>query len=155
MELDLRCLREARIIGVTTSGLARNIELLQRVGAKVILYEEAGEVLEAHTLTALLPGIEHAILIGDHEQLRPQTNNFELKHDNPRRKRYSLDISLFKRLVRPQTGNLPLPLSTLKIQRQMHPSISKLVRVPLYPDLQDHPSVSEYPGVDGMRDRLY
>lgn len=154
-ELDLRCLREAHVIGVTTSGLARNIELLQRVRAKVMLCEEAGEVLEAHTLTALLPGIEHAILIGDHEQLRPQINSYELQHDSPRGKRYSLDISLFERLVRPQMGNFQVPLSTLKTQRRMHPSISELVRVPLYPDLQDHPLVSEYPQVDGMRDRLY
>lgn len=154
-ELDLRCLREAHIIGVTTSGLARNIELLQRVQAKVMLCEEAGEVLEAHTLTAFLPGIEHAILIGDHEQLRPQINNYELQHDNPRGERYSLDISLFERLVKPQIGKVQVPLSTLKTQRRMHPSISELVRVPLYPDLQDHPSVSEYPEVDGMRDRLY
>ncbi|RDL33045.1 Uncharacterized protein BP5553_08484 [Venustampulla echinocandica] len=154
-ELDLRCLREAHIIGVTTSGLARNIELLQRVRAKVMLCEEAGEVLEAHTLTAFLPGVEHAVLIGDHEQLRPQINNYELQHDNPRGKRYSLDISLFERLVRPQMGNLQLPLSTLKTQRRMHPSISELIKVPLYPDLQDHPSVLEYPEVDGMRDRLY
>ena len=154
-ELDLRCLREAHIIGVTTSGLARNIELLQRVRAKVMLCEEAGEVLESHTLTAFLPGVEHAILIGDHEQLRPQINNYELQHDNPQGKRYCLDISLFERLVRPQTGNLRVPLSTLKTQRRMHPSISELVRVPLYPDLQDHPSVLEYPEVDGMRDRLY
>ncbi|KFY58166.1 hypothetical protein V496_06233 [Pseudogymnoascus sp. VKM F-4515 (FW-2607)] len=154
-ELDLRCLQEAHIIGVTTSGLARNIELLQRVGAKVMLCEEAGEVLEAHTLTAFLPGVEHVILIGDHEQLRPQINNFELQHDNPRGKKYSLDISLFERLVKPQTGRFEVPLSTLKTQRRMHPSISELVRVPLYPDLQDHPSVSDYPEVDGMRHRLY
>ncbi|MCJ1396231.1 hypothetical protein MMC18_009120 [Xylographa bjoerkii] len=154
-ELDLRCLREAHIIGVTTSGLARNIDLLQRVRAKVMLCEEAGEVLEAHTLTAFLPGVEHAILIGDHEQLRPQINNYELQHDNPRGKRYSLDISLFERLVRPQIGNLQVPLCTLKTQRRMHPSISELVRVPLYPDLLDHRSVLEYPEVDGMRDRLY
>ncbi|TGO63802.1 hypothetical protein BELL_1063g00010 [Botrytis elliptica] len=154
-ELDLRCLREAHVIGVTTSGLARNIELLQRVRAKVMLCEEAGEVLEAHTLTALLPGVEHAILIGDHEQLRPQINSYELQHDSPRGKRYSLDISLFERLVKPQMGNFQVPLSTLKTQRRMHPSISELVRVPLYPDLQDHPLVSEYPQVDGMRDRLY
>ena len=154
-ELDLRCLREAHVIGVTTSGLARNIELLQRVRAKVMLCEEAGEVLEAHTLTAFLPGVEHVILIGDHEQLRPQINNYELQHDNPRGKRYSLDISLFERLVRPQLGNLQVPLSTLKTQRRMHPSISELVRVPLYQDLQDHSSVSEYPEVVGMRDRLY
>ncbi|ELR09946.1 hypothetical protein GMDG_04422 [Pseudogymnoascus destructans 20631-21] len=154
-ELDLRCLQEAHIIGVTTSGLARNVELLQRVGAKVMICEEAGEVLEAHTLTAFLPGVEHVILIGDHEQLRPQINNFELQHDNPRGKKYSLDISLFERLVKPQTGSFEVPLSTLKTQRRMHPSISELVRVPLYPDLQDHPSVSEYPEVDGMRHRLY
>lgn len=154
-ELDLRCLREARVIGVTTSGLARNMELLQRVRAKVMLCEEAGEVLEAHTLTALLPGVEHAILIGDHEQLRPQINNYELQHDNPRGKRYSLDVSLFERLVKPEIGNLQVPLSTLKTQRRMHPSISELIRVPLYPNLQDHPSVSEYPEIDGMRDRLY
>jgi superfamily I DNA and/or RNA helicase len=48
-----------------------------------MLCEEAGEVLEAHTLTAFLPGVEHAILIGDHEQLCPQINNYELQHDNP------------------------------------------------------------------------
>ena len=155
MELDLRSLREAHIIGVTTSGLARNIELFQRVRAKVMLCEEAGEVLEVHTLTAFLPGVEHAILIGDHEQLRPQINNYELQHDNPQGKRYSLDISLFERLVRPRVGNLQVPLSILKTQRRMHPSISELVRVPLYPDLQYHPSVLEYPEVDGMRDRLY
>lgn len=154
-ELDLRCLRGAHVIGVTTSGLARNIELLGRVRPKVMLCEEAGEVLEAHTLTAFLPGIEHAILIGDHEQLRPQINNYELQHDNPRGKKYSLDISLFERLVNPQIGNFQVQLSTLKIQRRMHPSVSQLVRVPLYPDLQDHPSVSEYPEVDGMRNRLY
>lgn len=154
-ELDLRCLREAYIIGATTSGLARNIELLQRVNVKVMLCEEAGEVLEAHTLTSFLPGVEHVILIGDHEQLRPQINNYDLQHDNPRGQEYSLDISLFERLVKRQPGNLTVPLSTLKTQRRMHPSISELVRVPLYPDLQDHPSVLEHLEVVGMRDRLY
>lgn len=154
-ELDLRCLRQAHIIGVTTSGLARNIELLQRVRAKVMLCEEAGEVLEAHTLSAFLPGVEHAILIGDHQQLRPQINNYDLQHDNPRGKKYSLDISLFERLVKPHAGSPQVPLSTLKTQRRMHPSISELVRLPLYPDLEDHPSVLEYPEVDGMRERLY
>jgi superfamily I DNA and/or RNA helicase len=87
--------------------------------------------------------------------LRPQINNYELQHDNPRGKKFALDISLFERLVKPSTGNFQVPLNTLKTQRRMHPSISELVRVPLYPDLQDHPSVSEYPEVEGMRDRLY
>jgi len=68
-EIDLRCLEEANVIGITTSGLAQHLNLLKRVPIKVVLIEEAGEVLEAHVLTALLPSIEHAILIGDHLQV--------------------------------------------------------------------------------------
>ena len=154
-ELDLRCLLQSHVIGVTTTGLARKMDVLRRVRAKVLICEEAGEVLEAHILTALLPSVEHAILIGDHEQLRPQINNYELQHDSPNGEKFSLDVSLFERLVKPKNGNSKVLLSTLKIQRRMHPSIAELVRVPLYPELQDHQSVLEYPEVDGMRDRLF
>ncbi|KAH8821861.1 P-loop containing nucleoside triphosphate hydrolase protein [Xylogone sp. PMI_703] len=154
-ELNIRCLQQAHIIGVTTSGLAKNIDMLQRVQSKVVLCEEAGEILEAHTLTAFLPGIEHIILIGDHMQLRPQINNYKLQHDNPRGKKYSLDVSLFERLVMPLEGNVPLPYFDLDMQRRMHPSIAELVRCTLYPKLRDHPSVTRYPEIDGMRHRLY
>lgn len=37
----------------------------------------------------------------------------------------------------------------------MYPSITELIRSTLYPKLQDHPSVSIYPEVDGMRKRLF
>ena len=154
-ERDLRCLIRAHIIGVTTTGLARNLDILRRLRSKVVVFEEAGEVLEAHTLTALLPSVEHAILIGDHEQLRPQINNYEFQYDNPRGAKYSLDISLFERLVHPQPGYPQLPYSSLEVQRRMHPSIAELIRSTLYPKLQDHPSVSTYPEVDGMRKRLF
>lgn len=154
-ELNLRCLLQAHVIGVTTSGLAGNLDVLRRVRAKVMVCEEAAEVLEAHTLTAFLPSVEHAILIGDHEQLRPHINNYELQHDHPKGEKFSLDISLFERLVDPQSGFLKVPYTTLKTQRRMHPSIAELVRVTLYPRLEDHSSVSEYPAVDGMRDRLF
>lgn len=154
-ELDLRCLIRAHIIGVTTTGLARNLDILRRVRAKVVVFEEAGEVLEAHTLTALLPSVEHAILIGDHEQLRPQINNYDFQHDNPRGAKFSLDISLFERLVHPQNGYPRLPCSSLEVQRRMYPSIAQLIRSTIYPKLQDHPSVSTYPEVDGMRERLF
>ena len=154
-ELDLRCLLRAHVIGVTTTGLARNLDVLRRVRAKVLMIEEAGEVLEAHTLTALLPSVEHAILIGDHEQLRPQINNYEFQHENPRGAKFSLDISLFERLIHPQSGYPKLPYSSLEVQRRMYPSIAELIRSTLYPRLRDHPSVSKYPEVDGMRQRLF
>ena len=111
--------------------------------------------MEAHTLTALLPSVEHAILIGDHEQLRPQINNYELQQDHPRSVYYSLDVSLFERFVRPKHGAPELPYCSLKTQRRMHPSISELVRSTLYPQLEDHESVSKHPEVEGMRNRLY
>ena len=101
-ELNLRCLQQAHVIGVTTTGLAKNLDILRRLRSKVMLCEEAGEVLEAHTITALLPQIEHSILIGDHQQLRPQTQNYELQHENPNSEKYSLDVSLFERLVQPK-----------------------------------------------------
>lgn len=98
-EIRLRCLKEANIIGITTSGLAKNVDLLRRVKPKVLLCEEAGEILEAHTLTAFLPSIEHAILIGDHEQLRPQVQNYDLSLESYQGEKYSLDVSTFERII--------------------------------------------------------
>ncbi|PWY90378.1 P-loop containing nucleoside triphosphate hydrolase protein [Aspergillus sclerotioniger CBS 115572] len=155
-EIDLRCLREAEVIGVTTSGLAGNLKMLQRLQSKVVLCEEAGKVLEAHLLTALLPSIEHAILIGDHQQLRPQIQDYNLSRENDRGgEQYSLDRSLFERLVDPDDGGIQIPFSTLETQRRMHPSIAQLVRDTLYPCLEDSPSVLQYPEVCGMRRRLF
>jgi hypothetical protein len=154
-EVDHRVLTSANVIGVTTSGLARNLDLLRRLNCKVLLVEEAGEVLEAHLLTAMLPSIEHAILIGDHQQLRPKAQNYELSCENPR-SQVKMDVSLFERLVRPdENENRAVQYVTLEVQRRMHPSISALIRSTLYPDLQDSPDVAKYPEVSGMRRRLF
>ena len=154
-ELHRRCLSQAHVIGVTTSGLARNLEVLRKLPSKVVVCEEAGEVLEAHILTALLPSIEHAILIGDHEQLRPQICNHELTQEHLRGERFALDVSLFERLVKPRPGEVKLPFTSLRTQRRMHPSIAELIRQTLYPALEDHASVFDYPEVEGIRKRLF
>ena len=155
-EVDLRCLHQANIVGLTTTGLARNLTMLRKLRCKVMVCEEAGEVLEAHILTALLPSVEHAILIGDHLQLRPQINNYELQSTNPRGQQYSLDMSLFERLVEPRTDTESgIPFSKLATQRRMHPSIAELVRTTLYPSLKDGARVAEYPEVVGMKKLLF
>ena len=155
-ELDLRCLQQAKVIGVTTSGLARITDVLGRLEARVLVCEEAGEVLEAQTVTTLLPSIEHAILIGDHLQLRPQIQNYELQSENPRGKQFSLDVSLFERLVAPPEGPaVRIPFSVLETQRRMHPSIAQLIRSTLYPNLKDADAMKKYPEVSGMRKRLF
>jgi len=154
-EVDLRVLNKANVIGVTTSGLARNIGLLRRLNCKVLIKEEAGEIMEAHSLTAMLPSIEHLILIGDHQQLRPKAQNYDLSCENPR-SQTKLDVSMFERLIQPEYQEYtPVPYVSLKTQRRMHPSISTLIRNTLYADLEDSPEVAKYPEVSGMRSRLF
>jgi len=157
-ELDLRCLQQASIVGVTTTGLARIVHLLERLESKVLICEEAGEVLEAHTLSTLLPSIEHVILIGDHLQLRPHIQNYDLQSDSRSGKQYSLDMSLFERLVQPPTDGdtiARVPFSVLETQRRMHPSIAALIQSTLYPTLKNSGPVAQYPEVLGMRKRLF
>lgn len=119
------------------------------------MIEETSEVLEAHTLTTLLSSIEHVILIGDHEQLRSQINNYEFQYENPRGAKFSLNISLFERLIHPQFGYSKLSYNSLEIQRRMYSSIAKLIKFTLYFKLQDHSSVFAYPKIDEMRKRLF
>lgn len=157
-EMHLRCLAQAEVIGATTAGLARRLDMFRRLPCKFMLCEEAGEVLESHLLTAFLPSIEHAILIGDQQQLRPQVQNYDLSSENSRGGvQYSLDISLFERLVSSERSPMDcgVPFNTLETQRRMHPSISRLIRETQYPKLKDALSVSVYPEVVGMRKRLF
>lgn len=76
---QLRVLQKAQVVGVTTSGAALNQKLLQSLGARVIVCEEAGEVLESHILASLSPATEHLIMIGDHLQLRPKVSEFGIE----------------------------------------------------------------------------
>ena len=66
-----------------------------------MVFEEAREVLKAYTLIALLSFVEHIILIGDHEQLRSQINEYKFQYNNSRSAKFFLDISLFERLIHP------------------------------------------------------
>lgn len=149
----LEILRNARVIGATTSGAATYRDILSANGAGILIVEEAGEVLEAHILTALsessadLPSTKHVILIGDHLQLPPKVENYQLTTTSGAG--YNLDISLFERLIRSGRKSV-----TLAVQHRMRPSISALVRAQTYPDLKDHYSVGNYPDVRGVSENV-
>ncbi|KAI8591622.1 hypothetical protein BDZ88DRAFT_487300 [Geranomyces variabilis] len=83
LESDKRALENVDIIGITTTGLATNSRLLRSLNSKLVICEEAAEILEAHTITALLPNLEHAVLIGDHLQLRPKISDYKLSLESP------------------------------------------------------------------------
>jgi hypothetical protein len=154
-EVNRRALLGAKVIGITTTGLARDVAMLRHVRIKVVICEEAGEVLEPHIISALLPGVEHVIQIGDHEQLRPQITCRSLSVESPSGSLYQFDRSQFERLATGQPGLAPLPVSQLNVQRRMRPQISELIRQTIYQRLEDHDTVKEFANVVGMRKNVF
>jgi len=138
-----------RIIGLTTSGAAKFHSLLEHVGPGVLVVEEAGEILEQHILTALSSSAKHMILIGDHQQLRPKIDTYELQVGH--RNGFDLNRSMFERLVLSD-----FPYVTLHEQHRMHPSIARLVQALTYPELRTAATVTEqtHPTVKGLQYRL-
>lgn len=92
-----RVLSTARIIGCTTTGAALHKETLTAAKPGIVVVEEAGEILEAHVLTSLSPHTKQLVLIGDHKQLRPKVETYDLSVQAG--KGYTLNVSLFERLV--------------------------------------------------------
>ncbi|CAG2235642.1 NFX1-type zinc finger-containing protein 1 [Mytilus edulis] len=90
---DKEIMRRSSVIGLTTTCAARYQSVLKEIGPKIIVVEEAAEVLEAHVITTLSKHCEHLILIGDHQQLKPNPTVYKLARD------YKLEISLFERLI--------------------------------------------------------
>ncbi|KAI7052693.1 hypothetical protein KC352_g45479, partial [Hortaea werneckii] len=87
-------LKKQKIIGMTTAGASKYRGLLSALQPKIVLIEEAAETLEAPVTVACMPSLQHLILVGDHEQLRPHCH-VKAHEDKP----YYLNVSLFERLV--------------------------------------------------------
>ncbi|XP_007548089.1 NFX1-type zinc finger-containing protein 1 isoform X1 [Poecilia formosa] len=141
---NLHVLREATVIGMTTTGAAKFRKALQEVRPCLVIVEEAAEVLEAHTITTLSRACQHLILIGDHQQLRPSATVFELA------KNFNLEMSMFERLV-----NMGLPYVRLNYQHRMRPDIARLLTPHIYSALENHPSVYEYENIKGLNTNLF
>lgn len=146
-ESKVALLRDKRIIGCTTTAAAKYTKLIVSAQPDIVIVEEAGEIQESHILTALTPSIKQLIQIGDHKQLRPKINNYQLtveKGDG-----YDLNRSLFERLI--LQGH---PHTTLRKQHRMHPVISYLVKKLTYPDLENGPKTSTREPIRGLDGRV-
>ena len=132
MSDKVKFLSQKKIIGATITGASINHDLLHHIGPNVVIVEEAAEILEPSLLAALTPSIEHLILIGDHKQLRPQVDTYELC------KKYKLDVSMMERLIESK-----FPFKSLAKQNRMRPEFSALLH-DIYPKLEDNlPLVSK------------
>ncbi|KAK9843209.1 hypothetical protein WJX74_008770 [Apatococcus lobatus] len=130
---------QATIIGMTTTGAAIQQDLVRSLKSKIVIVEEAAEVLEAHNLVSLTASNQQVVLIGDHQQLRPKVQDYASE-------KLGLDVSLFERLVMHSN----MPVKRLLVQRRMRPEISEFIRPTLYPYLVDGEKVQQYPAVAGM-----
>ena len=143
-QADRYALETADVIGMTTTGAAKYQHILHLVKPRIVIVEEAAEVLESHIVSALNAGTQHLILIGDHKQLRPKPNMYDLAKD------FKLDISLFERLVCNS-----FPHATLQIQHRMRPEIAQLVHPHVYDTLINHNSVLKYENVKGVGKNMF
>ena len=143
-EVEKDVLFGADVIGMTTTGAAKHHHLLQKIHPKIVIFEEAAEIFESHIITSLPPSVQQIILIGDHQQLRPKPNcyDLELKHN--------LGVSLFERLV--SNG---IQYETLEVQHRMRPEVSSLIHPSIYPHLTDHESVNKYESIRGIAENVF
>ena len=135
---------QATVVGMTTSCAARYHSMLQRIAPKIVIIEEAAEVMETHIITSLSRNTKHTILIGDHKQLRPKATVYELAQ------KYNLEISLFERMV---MNNMDC--KRLSIQHRMRPEIAALTKRIYDHDITDHPTVCRFPDITGLRQNLF
>ncbi|KAF2084904.1 hypothetical protein K490DRAFT_47949, partial [Saccharata proteae CBS 121410] len=142
-EEDLLILKSQRVIGMTTTGFSKYRGLVAALKPKIIMLEEAGEILEGPVAVTCIPSLDHLILVGDHKQLRPNCQ-VQQYQDYP----FHLNMSLFERLVRNR-----VEFQMLRQQRRMIPEIRELLR-PIYGDLiKDHPDMKDpdvRPPIPGM-----
>ncbi|KAJ5653266.1 ATP binding protein [Penicillium lividum] len=138
-EVDTEILCGAKLVAMTTTGLSKYRTLVASVNPKIVLIEEAAEVLEGPITAACLESVQQLILVGDHKQLKGHCSLNDLAGPP-----FYLDISMFERLI----GN-NMPYVMLREQRRMIPEVRKLLH-PIYGELHDHPSVLEYPLIPGM-----
>ncbi|KAL9107511.1 MAG: hypothetical protein Q9227_007613 [Pyrenula ochraceoflavens] len=153
--IDVRCLENQNVIGMTTTACARRWSLLTKLDIQIVICEEAAEVMEPHTLCSMFQSVEHAIFIGDPLQLRPQIDEKLLKTEMNMGPEYRLDESLFEKFMSPKDPDiLAMPVSQLAIQRRMHPDISQITRL-TYPYLADHSATLSHPPTEGLARRMF
>lgn len=119
--------------------------MLQAIKPAITIVEEAAEVLEAHIITSLTSGCQHLILIGDHQQLRPNPTVYNLQIN------YNFDVSLFERMIK--NG---MEFARLCLQHRMRPEIAKMLdHIYVDPKLENHHSVLKFERIKGLHRNLF
>jgi hypothetical protein len=134
-------LQGAKILAMTTSGAAINHDLLKMLGIKIVLVEEAAEIMMPNLIASLLPSCEHLILIGDHLQLRPRPASHSMIAQ------FNMNLSLFEVLVKRN-----FKCSMLKTSHRLPPFMTKVLNKVFYSN-QLEVTISEDINITSSTDR--
>ncbi|CAD8062900.1 unnamed protein product [Paramecium sonneborni] len=129
-ENEIQILNSMKIVGVTVTGVAKQTKKLQQLNTKIMVIEEAAEVLESHIASILTSNLQHLILIGDHQQLKPTLKNYALQE------KFKANVSLFERLFLNK-----IPSVTLSSQRRMKTKFADFIRQIYGQTYEDHPDI--------------
>ena len=125
----LQVLKTQKIIGATIIGASVQLSLIKKLAPKVVLVEEAAEVLESCLVAVLSKSVQKLILIGDHRQLKPQVDTYHLRRE------HNFHISMMERLIK-----IGFPYEKLLRQGRMRPEFSCMLK-DIYPEYQDFPGL--------------
>ncbi|KRX04639.1 P-loop containing nucleoside triphosphate hydrolase [Pseudocohnilembus persalinus] len=135
---DLQIIKNAEVVGLTASGGVKFDELIKQLKPQIVVIEEASLLLQSQNLSIINDALQHLIMIGDHQQLKPIIQSQELIKKN-------WNISLFERLIK--SG---IPKSFLGIQNRMRPEIADYIRLFYGQQYRDSESVKNYEDIKGF-----
>eukprot|EP00045_Choanoeca_perplexa_P019434 m.2836 g.2836 ORF g.2836 m.2836 type:complete len:1937 (-) comp4132_c0_seq1:121-5931(-) len=115
-----------KVVGMTVTGACIQMDIVKALKPQIVLFEEAAEITEPQMIACLHGDLQHLLLIGDHQQLPPQVQAYDLEQ------RCNLNCSLMERLVASKHM-----FATLWTQNRMHPQLSRHL-LHIYPKLRDN-----------------
>ncbi|XP_054753251.2 NFX1-type zinc finger-containing protein 1-like [Lytechinus pictus] len=143
--VDETILRGASIIGMTASSAAKNQRVLQRINPRIIIIEEAADVLQSVTNVVISSGCQQLVITGENvpkiDQFQGVRNMSEI---------HRIHSSLLQQLV-----DKNYSVYELKRQYRMSPTVSKLSRQ-LFNYKYDHDQVAiELPSISGIQHNVF
>ncbi len=130
------------VIATTVTYLNINRLVFEELRPKIVIFEEAGEVLDPLAITALPSSVEHIILLGDHQQLAPRVQVRALL-------KRGFGVSLMQRLVR-----VGIPSVRLDYQNRMRPELAEPLRG-IYPGLRDGAPTRDIAPIGGLEHSIF
>ena len=138
-------IQEDTFVGMTSAAAVKHHRLLRYLQPKIIVVDQASDIMEGVLLATVTQNCRQLIMIGDSKPcLRQNPAILNLAE------RSKVSLALFQRFLERQYAVKPL-----KMEHRMRPDISKFIKLESYPDLKDHTSVTRMEDIRGIIQNVY